>query len=45
MLLSQRDRFAGERFIKLDHFEKAQEILHAVLIFGIASTGEHLDPT
>jgi hypothetical protein len=45
MLLSQRNRFAGDRFIKLDHFKKAQEMLHAVLIFGIASTGEYLDPT
>jgi hypothetical protein len=38
MLLSQRKRFAGDRFIKLDHFEIAQEILHAVLILGVAST-------
>jgi hypothetical protein len=45
MLLSQGDHLAGARFIKLDNFEIAQEILHAILIFGIASTGEHLDPT
>jgi hypothetical protein len=43
MLLSQRDRFAGDRFIKLDQFEKAQEMLHADLIFGIANAGEHLE--
>src|SRR5260370_38496743 len=45
MLLSQRNRFAGDRFIKLDHFEIAQQILHSLLIFAIASAGEHLDPT
>jgi len=32
MLLSQRNRFAGNMFIKLDNFEIAQEILHAVRI-------------
>ena len=45
MLLPQLDGLAGDRFIKLDHFEKAQEIFHPVLIFGTTNTGKHLDPT
>ena len=45
MLPAQGNRFASDAFIKLNHFEKAQEVFHTILLFGVANTGEHLDPT
>ena len=45
MLPSQGDRFASNAIIKLNHFEKAQEVFDTILVFGVANTGEYLDPT
>ena len=45
MLPAQGDRFASNAVIQLNHFEKAQEVFHSILVFGVANAGERLDPT